>query len=257
MGKYFLSLIGAILLSACTTVNLPSNQYVIGDVFTDRINVGPNGSYAPLPEGEWELIGKGRVIIPDYNGKGYVNLWLAQFDGDGIKSLIQTETTDFLFDYAVPPATYCKDDRYYYTEVRSLTSIISDVNDCLILRHEILEENFYAQDFEKQVIRDLEQRIIGLPVTMVGAHFVKTNKTSAIEVKYYFNPLLEGLYDDTAQMYRWSRSKWAKWRLDRKDADWKVRDREDRIIYYDKILTWAKEWESKVDAGLLGEKQTN
>jgi hypothetical protein len=182
----------------------------IGTQFTGVVPF--NGKQIPLPEGSWVLAGDGYQVIPSVRGgTGDVveDIVLLKLAGNRVAAFILAHRNVIGVDQGWGEGPDCERDDIHFAVV------YDDAENhmfCGFVNHVITsmddDEADNAAASWGQALGYVEKHELTLPRTWLMAGFRQSDQSDLLDVRYHFDPALDGLVAEPATT--WQGSEWSK-----------------------------------------------
>ena len=199
------------------------------------------GRQAPLPDGEWFLVGRGiaRGRGSDVNEE----LLMLRADGNSVSGFLTYSANPL----AKPAPGYrlfpsCSDSNYLYADVREATP--GGRQDCLSIQF-VSEAALRAPNVPagvKALVDAANARNLAIPETMLVASLVQANATHGMVFTLYLNPDLAGVPPEPSSVR--AQSGWASFNLDKDPT---------RAAYVQRLKAWSEGWHGVLQTAFDGQ----
>ncbi len=183
-GLFFLLILVFLYTAGCTE-KLEETKYSLekGKIYQESITI--NGNVIPLAEGDWHLVSH------EVNARGYIQVRFFKLNGNILDSkviIVSKDASDKGNGYTESKA-YLKPNIHF---IELISNFRGGDQECWLVNH-VTEEKFTSQSIiDNETNQFIRSRSIQVPKTMVQAfhHFAGVN--NFLNVKYFYNPELQG-----------------------------------------------------------------
>jgi hypothetical protein len=231
-------LICGLLVGAFQTTSKAEVALKPGMKFQNFIRPGETPMQVALPEGEWEV-----AFLEEFDSSGdtkMIKMCLFQSSGNKLSKFITfVASTEKSFNGGWSESRTCSRDNFHF--INSKNNEAGEDQDCRIVNHVVPYWKDSKSEYARNCAEVVFERKLEVPNHVIASQFRLTNDDNLLQVRYYFNPLVEGF--EKQPRVKWVLSPWNKTSV---DTDSKKR------AYVDSIIQWTNTFHSTVKAGFNG-----
>ncbi|MCG8335606.1 MAG: hypothetical protein MJE63_13885 [Proteobacteria bacterium] len=189
-GLLFQLLVVLLVVVGCGN-KLEETKYSLekGKVYQESITI--NGNVIPLGEGDWHLVSY------EVNARGYIKARFFKLNGNVLDSrvtVVSKDASDRGNGYTESKA-YLKPNIHY---IEQISNFRGGEQECWLVNH-VPDETFTSKsNIDNDTMKFIRSRSIQFPKTMIQAFHHFAGVDNYLNVKYYYNPELEGFEPDDA-----------------------------------------------------------
>lgn len=191
------------LVAGCVTDQGPPVTSMRGSVVSGSIQVGR--VTAPLPTGNWEVIGVGS----ERNNQNSVleGVTLAEFRGNQLARAIT-----IVANRDLSPSGWVLFSDCSRTDVHHVSkySMFQNSQDCYLVNHYIMTRGNNASQHAAQAYDEVVRRVGRQPPTMIGVTWRKADLSKFVNYTYFVNPEVDGFPPATQD---WRANDWHRDRI--------------------------------------------
>ncbi|MEQ8708944.1 MAG: hypothetical protein RIC36_08125 [Rhodospirillales bacterium] len=226
------ALVCALLLSACQTTGNQVEEPVIGQTVSTVFAV--SGNQVPLPDGDWTVVGTGKVR--EENIVRYDLAALAKVSSNVVTQLVLVRNADPPHEPRFDPYAGCESDDYYFTAF--LQNDYRGRQDCWRTQPFSLGITGSDQPHIQQFQQDAQLNGIVVPSAMIGFAYHIAEGPDAMDIIYLWNPDLILPHPDPIRT--WGPEDW---------TITEIRSSPVKRAIFDSFREFAAEWHPKIWAG--------